>query len=81
MINIEKEFYNKINEQFGNCDRVAFHLTEMGALTTTKMEQYLIKTDFKKMREDKKSIHTIYEELADKYSKSPYGIQYIIEKT
>ena len=82
MINIEKEFYKAINEQFGDCDSVAYHLAEMGALTTTKMEQYLIKCDYRSAKQKTKQInHIIYSDLAIKYSKAFDSIKYIIEKT
>lgn len=81
MINIEREFYNKINEKFGDCDRVAFHLTEMGALTTKKMEFYLIKDDFKILKAKGKTAIQAYIELGEKYFKTFDAIRYIVEKS
>ena len=82
MINIEKEFYTRMEEKFSECKSVAFHLVEYGALTTTKMEQYLIKCDYKEAKKKTKNInHIIYSELAAKYSKAFDSIKYIIEKT
>lgn len=80
MLNIEKEFYKRIEDKFSECKSVAFHLAEFGVLTTNKMEQYIIKDDFKKMKAEGKTSRNIYFELSEKYCKEFDSIRYIVER-
>ncbi len=80
MINIEKEFYKVINEKFGECESVAYHLAEMGTLSTTKMEQYLIRHEFAEMKASGKRTTETWNFLAEKYCKNYKSIRYIIER-
>lgn len=81
MMNIEKDFYTRIEEQFGDCKTVAYHLGEVGAIDTRRMEQYLIKDEFKRMRAEGMKIYKIYSILAEKYNKVSDSIKYIVERS
>ena len=81
MINIEKEFFARMDEKFSECKSVAFHLVEYGALTTKKMEFYLIKDDFRILKSKGKTAIQAYIELGESYFKSFDAIRYIIEKS
>ncbi len=81
MINIEKEFYTRMEDKFSECKSVAFHLVEYGALTTKKMEFYLIKDDFRILKSKGKTAIQAYIELGETYFKSFDAIRYIIEKS
>lgn len=80
-MNIEKEFYKIIEEKYGDCKSVAFHLTEKCGLSAMIMERYLIRNDFEVMVTAKKYPKMeIYAMLGEKYSKSIDAIIYIIKK-
>ena len=83
-MNIEKEFYSRIDITFGDCKNVAYHLAEKCALTTGDMERYLIKCEFEEQKNitgrNKKPLMMVYSDLAEKYSKSIHSVIYIVKK-
>lgn len=84
MINIEKEFYERVNKKFGECSSVVYKLVEDGAFGMNQMERYLIKAeyrDFVNKERKNKTLMGFYADLAEKYNKSDDSIWYIIHKT
>jgi hypothetical protein len=83
-MNIEKEFYTRIDTTFGECKEVAYHLAEKCALTTGDMERYLIKCEYEEQKNvkgrNKKPLMMVYSDLGEKYSKSIHAIIYIVKK-
>lgn len=81
-MNIEKEFYTRIKEEFAECSSLAYHLAEGGALMPSDMERYLIIKEFKEMvnSQPKKTKTLIREELSEKYCKSVQAIRSIVER-
>jgi hypothetical protein len=78
-MNIEKEFYKKIKDRYGECSPIIYELVRDGLLGTSNMEKYLIKTEFLEQLEKQngKKKMAIYIDLAEKYSTSVDKIIYI----
>ena len=80
-MNIEREFYTRIDTTFGDCNNVAYHLAEKCALTTGDMERYLIRCEYEEqVFKNKNSKMNIYADLAEKYCKSIHSVIYIVKK-
>lgn len=81
-MNIEKEFYQRIKNQFSECASLAYHLAEGGALMPSDMERYLIRAEYKELTEQtpKRTKVSIREHLSDKYCKSVQSIRVIVEQ-
>lgn len=82
MINIEKEFYTLIEQQFGEQKSIAFHFAQYGVMNIRQMEKYLIRKDFERMttKEPTRTQTSIREELSEKYFKSTHQIRVIVER-
>jgi hypothetical protein len=80
-MNIEKEFYERINNKFGECSKLAYYLAEKCALTTSDLERFLIRSEVEEQIEKgKKSKMMIYADIAEKYCKSIHSVIYIVKK-
>lgn len=82
MLNIEKEFYDLIEKQFGDKKSIAFHFAQYGVLEIRQMEKYLIIKDFERIttEQPRRKKISIYEELGEKYFKSNHAIKKIIDR-
>lgn len=80
-MNIEKEFYRRMEEKFGECASVAFHLAEIGGMRQCDMERYLIKVEFQEMISAKtlKSKRATYTYLSERFFKSYQTIRNIVD--
>lgn len=80
-MNIEKEFYEKIEAKFGECSKLAYYLAEKCALTTSDLERFLIRTEVEEqIAKKKKPKMIIYADVAEKYCKSIDSVIYIVKK-
>ena len=82
MLNIEKEFYDLLEKQFGPELSLAYHFAQYGVMNIKQMEKYLIRKDFERMvaENPKRTQTSIREELSNKYYKSTDRIRVIIER-
>lgn len=82
MINIEKEFYKLVEEQFADQKSIAFHFAQYGVMNIRQMEKYLIRKDFERMTTSQptRTQTSIREELSEKYYKSTHQIRVIVER-
>lgn len=82
MLNIEKDFYDLLEKQFGPEHSLAYHFAQYGVMGIKQMEKYLIRKDFERMvaEQPKRTQISIREELSNKYCKSTDQIRVIVER-
>jgi hypothetical protein len=81
MKNIEKDFFEKIKaERDEQGVALVFHLVELGAISTTNMEMYLIRRRWQEERAKGTTARKAAEIIGDEFCKAPASIIYCAYK-